>query len=62
MKVSILVPVYNERYLIGECLRRVVAAPLPAGLEREIIVVDVEPDPEHVTLVRFTNDDAAAPL
>lgn len=40
MKVSILIPVYNERYLIGECLRRVVAAPLPGGLEREIIVVD----------------------
>ncbi|MBI5246952.1 MAG: glycosyltransferase [Elusimicrobia bacterium] len=40
MKVSILIPVYNERYLIGECLRRVVAAPLPAGVEREIIVVD----------------------
>jgi len=40
MKVSILVPVYNERYLIGECLKRVVAAPLPPGVEREIIVVD----------------------
>lgn len=40
MKVSILMPVYNERYLIGECLRRVLAAPLPQGLEREIIIVD----------------------
>lgn len=40
MKVSILIPVYNERYLIGECLKRVVAAPLPPGVEREIIVVD----------------------
>ena len=40
MKLSILVPVYNERYLIGECLKRVIAAPLPSGVEREIIVVD----------------------
>lgn len=40
MKVSILMPVYNERYLIGECLRRVLAAPLPTGLEREVIIVD----------------------
>lgn len=40
MKLSILVPVYNERYLVRECLRRVLAAPLPKNLEREIIVVD----------------------
>lgn len=40
MKVSILIPVYNERYLIAECLRRVLAAPLPQGLERELIIVD----------------------
>lgn len=40
MKVSILVPVYNERYLVGECLRRVLAAPLPAGCQREVVVVD----------------------
>lgn len=40
MKVSILIPVYNERYLIGECLRRVLKASLPAGLEREIVIVD----------------------
>lgn len=40
MKVSILMPVYNERFLIRECLRRVLAAPLPEGLERELIIVD----------------------
>ncbi|MDP2897969.1 MAG: glycosyltransferase family 2 protein, partial [bacterium] len=38
--VSVLVPVYNERYTISEILRRVWAAPLPEGLEREVIVVD----------------------
>jgi glycosyltransferase involved in cell wall biosynthesis len=40
VKLSILVPVYNERYLVGELLRRVMAAPLPEQMEREIIVVD----------------------
>ena len=39
-KLSVLVPVYNERRYVGELLRRVVAAPLPNGLAREIIVVD----------------------
>ena len=38
--LSILVPLYNEEEFIQELLRRVVAAPLPGGLEREIIVVD----------------------
>lgn len=40
MKVSVLMPVYNERAFAGECLRRVLSAPLPAGVEREVIVVD----------------------
>ena len=40
MKLSVLIPVYNERYLVGELLRRVLAAPLPENMERELIVVD----------------------
>ena len=40
MKLSVLIPVYNERYLVGELLRRVLAAPLPDNMERELIVVD----------------------
>ena len=40
MKVSIIIPVYNEMPTLGEVLRRVLAAPLPAGCEREVIVVD----------------------
>ncbi|MDX2179410.1 MAG: glycosyltransferase family 2 protein [Bryobacteraceae bacterium] len=40
MKVSIVIPVYNERNVLDEVMRRVLAAPLPEGLEREIIVVD----------------------
>jgi len=38
--LSVLIPLFNEEEFIGELLRRVLAAPLPAGLAREIIVVD----------------------
>ena len=38
--LSILIPLYNEEEFIFEILARVVAAPLPAGLDREIVIVD----------------------
>src|SRR5580765_6119629 len=38
--ISILVPLYNEEEWIGALLERVLAAPLPEGLAREIVVVD----------------------
>jgi 2-polyprenyl-3-methyl-5-hydroxy-6-metoxy-1,4-benzoquinol methylase len=38
--LSILIPLYNEEEFITELLTRVLAAPLPAGLDREIIIVD----------------------
>jgi glycosyltransferase involved in cell wall biosynthesis len=38
--LSVLIPLYNEEEFIQELLRRVVAAPLPDRLRREIIVVD----------------------
>lgn len=37
---SILVPVYNERAYLRRCIERVLAAPLPEGLEREIVLVN----------------------
>jgi glycosyltransferase involved in cell wall biosynthesis len=40
MKLSVLIPVYNERYLVGELITRVRGVELPEGLEREIVVVD----------------------
>lgn len=40
MKVSIVVPAYNEGKTIYTLLDRVASAPLPAPLDREIIVVD----------------------
>src|SRR5688572_9853835 len=38
--VSILIPLYNEEEFISTILDRVLSAPLPESLEREIIVVD----------------------
>jgi dolichol-phosphate mannosyltransferase len=40
MKISILIPVYNEFSTIGAVLGKVLAASLPAGWAKEIIVVD----------------------
>lgn len=40
MKVSIIIPVYNEFTALPKVLDRVCQAELPAGCEREIIVVD----------------------
>ncbi len=40
MKVSIIIPVYNEFPTLPAVLKRVLAAPLPAGCEREVIIVD----------------------
>lgn len=40
VKLSIVIPVYNERSLLPLVLERVEAAALPAGMTREIVVVD----------------------
>jgi SAM-dependent methyltransferase len=40
LKLSVVVPVYNERYLVRELLRRVMAISLPGVAELEVIVVD----------------------
>ena len=40
MKLSILVPVYNERAVVERSLSQILAAPLPENMEREIILVD----------------------
>ena len=40
MKLSILVPLYNEEEFVAVLLERVIAATLPEGIEREIIVAD----------------------
>jgi dolichol-phosphate mannosyltransferase len=40
VKVSIIIPVYNEFSALPEVLNRVLNAPLPAGCTKEVIVVD----------------------
>lgn len=40
MKLSILVPVYNERSVVERSLAHVASAPLPEDMDREIILVD----------------------
>jgi len=40
MKVSVIMPVYNEFRTLPQVLQRVLAAPLPAGCSREVIVID----------------------
>lgn len=40
MKLSIIIPLYNEKNTVIELINRVKSAPLPEGMQREIIVVD----------------------
>jgi len=40
MKLSIVIPVYNEEKLIAETIQKVIAAPLPGGMKRELVIVD----------------------
>jgi dolichol-phosphate mannosyltransferase len=40
MKVSIVIPVYNEFTTFSQVLERVRRAPLPAGCTKEIVVID----------------------
>jgi glycosyltransferase involved in cell wall biosynthesis len=38
--VSVLVPVYNEHVHIANVIRRILAAPMPPGVDRELVIVD----------------------
>ncbi len=38
--VSIIVPVFNESATVKELLERVIAAPLPEGMDKEIVIVE----------------------
>ncbi|MBZ5728221.1 MAG: glycosyltransferase [Acidobacteriia bacterium] len=40
MKLSVLVPLFNEEEFVGALLEKVIAAPLQPGLDREVIVAD----------------------
>src|ERR1017187_2335136 len=40
MKLSILMPVYNERTVVERSISLVLNAPLPENMERELVIVD----------------------
>ncbi|MEA2695501.1 MAG: hypothetical protein QOJ16_4888 [Acidobacteriota bacterium] len=40
MRLSVVIPAYNERATVSEMLARVARAPLPDGVELEMVVVD----------------------
>jgi glycosyltransferase involved in cell wall biosynthesis len=40
MRLSVVIPAYNERATVQELLARVARAPLPEGVELEMVVVD----------------------
>ena len=40
MKLSVIIPVFNEKYTLATVVDAVRTAPLPEGVEREVIVVD----------------------
>lgn len=55
--LSIIVPVFNEEEFLGALLGRVLAAPLPEGLDREVVVVDDGSDDGSWEIAtRFAND------
>lgn len=40
MKLSIIIPIFNEEKTVGEILRRVFLVKLPSNIKKEIIVID----------------------
>ena len=40
MKLSILMPVYNERAVVERCISQVLTAPIPDDMDRELVIVD----------------------
>ena len=56
-KLSVIIPVYNEALAIPEVLRRVCKAPLPAGCDLEVVVVDDgSTDTTRDAIHEFTDD------
>ena len=60
--VSVLMPLYNEEALVGECLRRVASAPLPQNVDLELIVVDDASTDRSADVVREVQTELAQPV
>jgi glycosyltransferase involved in cell wall biosynthesis len=55
MKLSILMPVYNERTVVERCISGVLTAPLPENMERELVIIDdCSTDGTYAILERLT--------
>lgn len=52
MKVSIIIPCYNEEDSIGKVIEEAYAAELPPGWEREVIVVDDGSNDKTAAIIR----------
>src|SRR5512143_3058149 len=56
-RLSVVIPVYNEERTVGPLVDSVLAAPLPEGIDRELIVVDDgSTDGTREALARFAGD------
>ena len=56
MKLSIVIPAYNEAELVGPLLEKVAALALPDGLSKEIVVVDDGSSDDTVGSIRRVAD------
>lgn len=60
MKLSIIVPVYNEELTIIPILKKIAAASLPGNVEKEIIVID--DGSTDTTKIQLQNFSCAIPI
>jgi glycosyltransferase involved in cell wall biosynthesis len=62
IKLSIVIPVYNEKATVESLLAQVVAAPLPEGVERELVVVDDGSSDGTLPLLRRLAEQGTLPF
>jgi len=62
IKLSIVIPVYNEKATVESLLAQVVAAPLPEGVERELVVVDDGSEDGTLPLLRRLAEQGTLPF